>query len=121
MATPDNGYQLSKVEVNGEAITGTEITVKRDTYIYVEFAPGTGIDHSDYTALGIYPTLAGEYITVATEVGSSPVSVTVTDLSGRTVATAIATGSKTEINISHLSAGTYIVRVGNKVGKVVKR
>ncbi len=120
-ATPDNGYHLSHIVVNGEAITGTDITVKRDTYIYAEFAQGTGIDHSDYMALSIYPTLASEYITVATEVGSSPVSVTVTDLSGRTVATAIATGSKTVINISHLSAGTYIVRIGDKVGKVVKR
>ncbi len=120
-ATPDYGYHLSKIEVNGEVITGTEITVKRDTYIYVEFAPGTGIDHSHYTALSIYPTPASESVTVATEVGSQPLSVTVTDLSGRTVATAIATGSKTEINISHLPQGTYIVRVGDKVGRMVKK
>ncbi|KGN76990.1 hypothetical protein HW49_11075 [Porphyromonadaceae bacterium COT-184 OH4590] len=94
--------------------------MKEATNINVEFALGTGIDHSEHTALGIYPTPAGEFITVEAEVGSSPVSITITDLSGRVVATATTTGNKTVVNVSHLSAGTYIIRVGDKVGKVVK-
>ena len=119
-ATPAAGYHLSKIEVNGKTITDTQIVVKEATNINVEFALGTGIDHSEHTALGIYPTPAGEFITVEAEVGSSPVSITITDLSGRVVATATTTGNKTVVNVSHLSAGTYIIRVGDKVGKVVK-
>ncbi len=121
VATPDNGYHLSQITVNGETVTDTQITVESYTNIYAEFASVTGIDHSDYTALDIYPTPASESVTVATEGISLPVSVTISDLSGRTVANAIATGDKTEINISHLPQGTYIVRVGDRVAKVVKR
>ena len=33
---------------------------------------------------------------------------------------AIADGDQTEIDISHLAAGTYIVQVGNKIEKLVK-
>ena len=39
---------------------------------------------------------------------------------GRTVMTATTTDSETTLNVSHLPNGTYIVRIGSRVAKIVK-
>ncbi len=92
-----------------------EIPATTGTYV----CPTTGIEEIASAPLTVYPNPATDILTIETEaIGSA---ITLTDLTGRTVATATATTTKTEINITHLSAGTYIVRVGDRVGKVVKR
>ncbi len=53
------------------------------------------------------PATSGTYVCPAVGIGE--------------VATATATATKTTLNIAHLSAGTYIVRAGDRVAKVVKR
>ncbi len=79
----------------------------------------TGIGEVASVALTLYPNPATDILTIETKaIGAA---ITITDLTGRTVMTATATDGNTTLRISHLSAGTYMVRVGDKVGKVVKR
>ncbi len=79
----------------------------------------TGIGEVASVALTLYPNPASDILTIETEATGSP--ITMTDLSGRAVLTATATDGKTTLNIAHLSEGTYMVRVGDKIGKVVKK
>ncbi|HOA47108.1 MAG TPA: T9SS type A sorting domain-containing protein [Paludibacteraceae bacterium] len=89
-----------------------EITNTTGTYVCE-----TGIEAVKST-VSIYPNPASNNITVETEAFGS--TITITDLLGRTVMTATATATKITLNISSLTAGTYVVRVGDRMAKVVK-
>ncbi len=94
---------------------GDEIPATTGTYV----CPTAGIAEVTSVLLSVYPNPATDILTVETE--ATGAVITLTDLTGRTLLTATATAGKTTLNIAHLSAGTYMVRVGNRVGKVVKR
>jgi hypothetical protein len=72
--------------------------------------------------LRIFPNPATDYITVETQLITSlqGETVTITDLSGRTVAVETA-NAESKINVSALSAGIYLVRVGDRVEKLIKK
>lgn len=90
-----------------------EITNTTGTYL----CKTTGIESVEST-VSIYPNPASDAITLETDVIGS--AITITDLAGRTVLQATATGTKTTLDISGLSAGTYVVRIGERVGKIWK-
>ncbi len=92
-----------------------DIPATTGTYV----CPTAGIAEVASVPLSVYPNPATDILTVETE--ATGAVITLADLTGRTVMTATATAGKTTLNISELSAGTYIVRVGDRVGKVVKR
>jgi uncharacterized repeat protein (TIGR02543 family) len=76
----------------------------------------------------IYPNPAIDNITVDIQdifqKPEYPNNVTITDLTGRVVVEtrhATSLQNRIIIDVCHLSAGTYIVRVGNKIGKLIKK
>ncbi|OQB31320.1 MAG: Leucine Rich repeats (2 copies) [Bacteroidetes bacterium ADurb.Bin174] len=110
--TPDTSYTYRayvKVAADTEKIYGAE-------KMFITIDP-VGIENITQ-AVTLYPNPANNVIMVETEaIGST---ITITDLSGRTVMTATVTDSKTTLDIHHLSAGTYVARVGDRMVKVVK-
>ncbi len=107
--------QIAK-DKNWHVLYSNEIEIPATTGTYV--CPAAGIGEVTSVALALYPNPASDILTIETEtIGAA---ITITDLTGRTVMTATATDGKTTLNISHLSAGSYIVRVGDRVGKIIK-
>ena len=93
--------------------SGYEITNTTGTYVC-----GTLVPAIVTKAFSIYPNPTGNIINIVTENVNE--LITIIDLFGRTVMTAITTDTKTILDIRHLAAGTYIIRVGNKIKKIVK-
>lgn len=114
--TAPQGAVVDNNGSEGMAVMKDGQVVKSQVVIQAE---GTGISTPLTESLSLYPNPANDYVIIETDVIGS--DVTLTDLTGRTVLTATATAATTTLNIAHLSAGTYTVRVGDKVGKVVKK
>jgi hypothetical protein len=85
--------------------------------------PPTAVATQSITSLKVYPnpvvngqlTIDNEQLTIDNE------QLTIYNLSGGIVGVhEILGGANTTINIANLPAGTYIVKVGNKVAKIVK-
>lgn len=85
----------------------------------VTVAPVTGVEVAQDNVIAIYPNPASDYLIIETDAIGTTIAIT--DLAGRTVMTTFTTEPKTTLNVSQLSAGTYVVRVGNKIAKIVKR
>ncbi len=100
IATGKN-WQVRYLEGNQDEIPATTGTYTCPTT--------TGIGEVASVVLAIYPNPATDILTIETAATGS--DITITDLSGRVVLTATATDGNTTLNISHLSAGTYMVRV----------
>lgn len=75
--------------------------------------------HISDGSIAVWPTLAEESVNVA----GAPVGtrIMVYTPEGRVVASAIATGNTSSINVSALSSGLYIVSIGKYSVKIVKR
>lgn len=79
---------------------------------------GASIADVEKSTLTVYPNPATEYILVkGAKVGDV---VTITDLSGRVVATKITTSSETRISLEGITPGVYVARTRNAISKVVK-
>lgn len=118
-AKPENGYHLVRIEANGEAIAGTQITIEAKTNINAVFAIGTGIAPAEQTTLVIYPNPTTDVITVRSEYPKG--AIIVTDINGRVVSITDIKSVETQINIQNLPTGTYLVKVGNKVERMIKK
>ena len=75
-------------------------------------------------SLKIYPNPTMNYVSV--EMGddwnsSKPASVTVYDFQGRLVLTQSVMDSHFQIDMSNFPSGFYLIKVGNSVGKVIKK
>ena len=68
--------------------------------------------------LKIYPNPAQEIVYV--EGASKGTSISLFNLSGQELSTQIASEEKNEVNVSSLPLGTYLLRIGKKVVKIVK-
>lgn len=113
--TAPEGAAVAAVESRGMAVVKDGQIVTTEVVI-------TPISSGTFTLqtepLSIYPNPANDYITINTE--ETGKDITITDLSGRVVMTANTIAGTTTLNVSQLPTGTYMVTVGNKVGKVVK-
>lgn len=113
--TAPEGAAVAAVESRGMAVVKDGQIVTTEVVI----TPiNSGIFTLQTEPLSIYPNPANDYITINTE--ETGKDITITDLSGRVVMTATTIAGTTTLNVSQLPTGTYMVTVGNKVGKVVK-
>ena len=110
-----------------EAFTGeVKVTANADDLqivfaLNVAVANEAGVrDLMSENAMVIYPNPVTNGV-LFVETNDKYQHIEIHDLLGRRVHIQSITGTKTEINMSHLQAGTYILRVGNRVATVVKR
>ncbi len=121
--TANSGYRIDQVLIDGTnnpaAATAGSYTFENVTgnhTIDVSFKATTGISEVSANAISIYPNPTDGKLFI--ESGDLHMEkVEVLDITGRTVLTS----HETEINISHLSAGTYFVKLKTDKGGVVKK
>ena len=83
--------------------------------LYAKWILG-GIDDFKIPPLDIYPNPATNSITITGI--SAGNEIRVMDLSGRKVMELLSTAEEQTLNIESISAGMYIIQVGNKIGKL---
>jgi uncharacterized repeat protein (TIGR02543 family) len=83
--------------------------------------PGTAVASQGIAALQIYPNPVSDQITVTGDQWNAGDKVEIYNVNGTLVETRRAASLQTTINIAHLPAGVYIVKVGNKAAKIVKQ
>ena len=106
-ATPDNGYKLKTLTVNGNPFeSGNTHIVVADVNIVAEFV-STGIEDFAAQSITIYPNPVQDVLYIEAE--ETVTAVNVYNLLGSIVAQS--RGDVREINLSNLSAGVYMVRV----------
>ena len=113
-ATPDNGYKLKTLTVNGNPFENGGIhIVIADVNIVAEFV-FTGIEDFAAQGINIYPNPVQDILHIETK--ETITAVNIYNMLGSIVAQN--TGDVREINISNLPAGIYMVRVemGESVG-----
>jgi len=79
-------------------------------------------DFSFASQLSVYPNPSNGLVTISSDSNSALTSVNLTDLNGRTVKTVALNGdSSSQINISDLSAGVYMMNISSDQGSVIKK
>ena len=107
-AVANNGSDGQAVMLNGSLVKSEVI-----------LTPNSGVNDVDAeTAFSIYPNPANNLINIITENANE--LITISDLSGKVVYSEQASKKQNSIDISQLSVGMYIVRIGEKATKFVK-
>ncbi len=132
IATINNGTVTAKSAGTAYIIATTEDGGYKDSCLVTVTDNTNSIsDIANSSGLRIYPNpIVNGKLTIETPnplkgaiaLGKSPLGdlgVKLFDLNGKLVGTFSITGEKTEINISHLPSGTYLLKVGNVTQKVV--
>ncbi len=118
----DEGYEIKSLTVNGsdvsEAVAQTEykltVTVKKDTKISVVFtAQATGIEQVTTNDFTLYT----QGRTIVVEDASAKTTVRIYSITGNLIYAGHITNATEQYQMP--TAGLYIVRIGNKVQKVV--
>lgn len=112
-ATPDAGYILNEVTVNGIAITGTTFTVTRYAKVVVTFATTTGIDDAQAQGINI-ATRQGAILFTATAHSVAEVY----NLQGQVMGRIALDNGQGEWEVP---AGTYAVKLTTADGKVARQ
>jgi hypothetical protein len=94
--------------------------VTADIDLFARWIATSALADVQAASLNIYPNPARDIVTIS-GIGEA---VTITDLQGRTIVNydlrfTIYDGNTATINVSALTQGVYLVRVGNKTGKLI--
>jgi hypothetical protein len=101
-----------------EIVTTEGVTLASTDYVH----SATAVGGEGYAPLRVYPNPAtGGQLTIASEQWKPGDVAEVYDLLGVLVATQPIAGDLTLVDISRLSAGVYVVKVGSRAAKVVKQ
>lgn len=87
--------------------------------IYTIPTASNELNENDFSVT-VYPNPAGEMVTIKVNSDCIGSSYTINDMLERTVLTGTLTLEKSEINVSQLSPGLYIMRVGEKNKRSIK-
>lgn len=109
IAKEDGQYSVLLTDANGCKALSTAVNIT----VGIAYLPG---DH----AFSIYPNPVSDKLVVDFGTVIQSQQIEIFDITGRRLNELKSEGSKTEINVAHLSAGTYVVKVGNVVSKFVK-
>lgn len=77
---------------------------------------GTGVNQvEDVNKISVYPNPVRDFVTIKSE-GADLKSAAIFDMNGRQVMQERMDGSQTELNLSDLNSGTYILRIETRAG-----
>lgn len=120
-ALPYSGYQFVQWN-DGNTSALRTITVTADATYIATFEPSTGIDEADGESWILYPNPATDAVTI---VGVSQATVTINDLTGRTVSVHNVDEGNRTVDVSHLAAGAYFIHITSDgvsaVRKLIKK
>jgi uncharacterized repeat protein (TIGR02543 family) len=108
------------VELNGTAVTAIPQGSYGDTTFYAKWEVESGLDMLD-AALRLYPNPVVNGRLTIENIPSESGRIEVYNVLGTLTALYEIAGSKTVIDISALSAGTYIVKVSGRIAKIQKK
>lgn len=116
--------KLSCITVDDEDIANSNTNwVKDSLATFSKYCGVVGIENSifsDNTSVNIFPNPANENITISLEDAFSG-TVSIVDLNGNVVKKESIVGKSTQITISDLTSGVYIVKILSNKGLVVKQ
>ena len=115
-ATAYSGYHFVQWNDGNTNATRTVTVTGNATYV-ATFASNEGIDDVDADQWVLYPNPAADVVTVS---GVGHATVTVTDLTGRVVATA-AVGTDGTMDVSMLASGTYFFTIASDGTTAVRK
>ena len=113
--TPEAGYKIQSILVNGKPLEGMEFEVLKETAIEVLFQKETALQDPTDASVALYPNPATDYITVCTAIGST-IELFASD--GSLVATTQATQPETTLSVAQLPAGHYVARITEHNGEM---
>ncbi len=115
-------YKLSLTEYKGRDIKIA--FVKNGTYqmamddIRVLTNNPNAINEEYIATMTVYPNPANDIVKIVLDNNCYDNTLTITDITGKTVLTENVTSNIMEINISHLSSGLYFIKHGSNVSKL---
>ncbi|MEA3316757.1 MAG: GEVED domain-containing protein, partial [Bacteroidota bacterium] len=115
-ATACETFSYGEVEDYTVNITGT-----MSSYFTKNASNATVLGNEDPTSIKVYPIPANNYINVEVVNGIKYGAVNIYNINGMLVKAANIQGNETEINISKLPAGSYIIRIDDEKEAMVKR
>jgi hypothetical protein len=119
--TPDSLLLSFHSSIPGTTGTaGSVLNVDGVLFTYNQL-PNALREIADKLNVRIYPNPTTDAITVATAENAEGFSAIVTDISGRFVSATQLAGTQTVINVSELASGTYVYRIADKAGNVLKQ
>ncbi|MBR6291782.1 MAG: C10 family peptidase [Bacteroidales bacterium] len=116
-ATPNSGYYFAQWNDGNTNATRT-ITVTGDATYIATFTATNGIGDINSDSWSIYPNPATTAVTVG---GVEQATVTINDITGRIIATHNVADGDNSIDVSHLAAGTYFVRITSNGTSAVRK
>jgi hypothetical protein len=122
-ATAGTYYYYVVVTNTNNSVNGTKTATTKSNVATVTVNMPTAVETQGVASLQIYPNpvVNGQLIIDIGQLKAGDV-ISVYSVNGALVLTGnISGGSGTTLNLSHLSQGTYIVKIGNKAAKVVKQ
>jgi hypothetical protein len=125
--SPNTDYQVLAVKVDDVVVDNTAYPDNTYTFtnvlsnhsIHVDFSP-VGIDSYGSSNIRIYPNPTSGKLHIANYELRANESIAVYNLEGQLLSTFNLSLSTQEIDVSHLSSGMYILKIGNANIKFVK-
>lgn len=116
VTTPDDGYELESITVNGEIIEGNSFVVKSTMNVVVTFVPNTGINDVDNNLIKVFAN--NKTINVENK-STYNVNINVIDMAGRIVHNSQSSSQNYSFKLE--KTGIYIVRLScNGIIKTTK-
>jgi hypothetical protein len=122
-ATAHTGYKFVNWTKNGTEISTDNpysFTVTEDVELIANFEEEVGVENFEFSTIKIYPNPTIGQLKIESEEMKIE-DVDVFDIFGKKVFSQKSLISPTMINISHLSAGVYFVRIQTEEGEVIKK
>ena len=104
---------------DGDTNAIRDVTVTADGTYIATFVQNEGIEETEGVLWTLYPNPASSVVTIDGVEGKA--EVTVTDMAGRTLGKFEMQNAKYEYDISHLSVGTYFLRIASGDDVVVRK
>ena len=101
-------------------IKGSTMHIDVVLFGYVNLPSGLQ-EVADKLNFNVYPNPTTDLITVSADENANDFRVVISDISGKLVSVNNLEGQKTGINVSQFSNGTYIYRIADKTGNVLKQ
>ena len=121
--TPDTlGLQFySSVDYSpGGGIKGSVLHVDGVLFGYVSLPSGLK-EIADKLNVNLFPNPASDMITVSSDENADGYRMVISDINGKLVSANELSGQRTNISLTDLANGTYIYRIADKTGNILKQ